>query len=166
MSTRRSEKRSLRPLVGDPTYAVWVDMLRRLVPDGRTHRLSQIVAGMLEFASVVAEEKFGERPVKGSSAQSLILASELADPDEIIGELSDLVEKLFEDAEDLDQIFVVSLTHLRVKPDHPLRGKIATYQKRRVTLPMPKGRGFSLQRRNLQCRGSRLHDPWCPTGEL
>jgi hypothetical protein len=31
-------KRSLQDVVGKETYTVWVDMLRELVPDGRTHR--------------------------------------------------------------------------------------------------------------------------------
>ncbi|MCI0608598.1 MAG: hypothetical protein L0Z71_06005 [Anaerolineae bacterium] len=49
-------KRSLQAVVGEATYAVWVDMLRELVPDGRTHRLSVVVAGMLQYALAVAEE--------------------------------------------------------------------------------------------------------------
>ena len=43
-------KRSLQDVVGKGTYAVWVDMLRELVPEGWTHRLSVIVAWMLEYA--------------------------------------------------------------------------------------------------------------------
>jgi hypothetical protein len=31
-----------------------------------------------------------------------------------------------------DQVFIVSLTHLRIKPDHPLSDKILAYQKRRI----------------------------------
>lgn len=31
-----------------------------------------------------------------------------------------------------DQVFVVSLTHLRIKPDHPLSDKILAYQKQRI----------------------------------
>ena len=34
--------------------------------------------------------------------------------------------------EEKDQVFVVSLTHLRIKPDHPLSDKILTYQKQRI----------------------------------
>ena len=31
-----------------------------------------------------------------------------------------------------DKVFVASLTHLRIKPDHPLSEKVITYQKRRI----------------------------------
>jgi len=31
-----------------------------------------------------------------------------------------------------DKVFVASLTHLRIKPDHPLSEKVMTYQKRRI----------------------------------
>jgi len=34
--------------------------------------------------------------------------------------------------EDDDQVFVVSLTHLRIKHDHPLRDMILNYQRHRV----------------------------------
>lgn len=34
--------------------------------------------------------------------------------------------------EEKDNVFVVSLTHLRIKPDHPLRDKILAYQKQRI----------------------------------
>jgi len=44
----------LREIVGDDVYDVWVAMLKKLVPDGRTHRLSVLVASMLAYASNVA----------------------------------------------------------------------------------------------------------------
>jgi hypothetical protein len=34
--------------------------------------------------------------------------------------------------EEKNQVFVVSLTHLRVKPDHPLSDKVLAYQKQRI----------------------------------
>lgn len=34
--------------------------------------------------------------------------------------------------EENNQVFVVSLTHLRVKPDHPLSDKVLAYQKQRI----------------------------------
>jgi hypothetical protein len=46
----RKSKRSLEDVVGEKVYNVWVDMLHELVPEGRTHRLSVVVAGMLEYA--------------------------------------------------------------------------------------------------------------------
>ncbi len=35
----KKRTRNFRAVVGADTYAVWVRMLRELVPDGRTHRL-------------------------------------------------------------------------------------------------------------------------------
>ena len=34
--------------------------------------------------------------------------------------------------EENKQVFIVSLTHLRIKPGHPLSGKISAYQKKRI----------------------------------
>lgn len=47
-------KQTLEEVVGQETYAMWVDMLRRLVPEGRTHRLAVLVAGMLHYAYLIA----------------------------------------------------------------------------------------------------------------
>jgi len=41
---------SLKAIVGEPSYRLWVDMLKRLAPDGRTQRISILVAGMLQYA--------------------------------------------------------------------------------------------------------------------
>jgi hypothetical protein len=62
----RKLKRSLQDVVGENSYSVWVDMLRRLVPDGRTHRLSVLLAGMLQYALTLAEE-FDEDELKEDS---------------------------------------------------------------------------------------------------
>jgi len=70
MATKR--KRSLQDVVGQETYSVWVNMLRILVPDGRTHRLAPLVAGMLQYALAVSEEESGEEPDDDSVAQSLL----------------------------------------------------------------------------------------------
>jgi hypothetical protein len=40
----------LQAVVGKAAYAVWVDMLRELVPDGRTHRLPVVIAAMRQYA--------------------------------------------------------------------------------------------------------------------
>jgi hypothetical protein len=87
-------KRSLQDVVGKETYAVWVDMLRVLVPGGRTHRLSVVVAGMLQYALEVAESDAEEPSVE----KSLIDAAETSDPDDIKSLLHDVVSKLFTDA--------------------------------------------------------------------
>lgn len=54
-----THQRSLDAVVGPDTYSVWVNMLRALVPQGRTHRLAPLVAGMLQY-----------RPKKKSKASS------------------------------------------------------------------------------------------------
>ena len=51
---------SLKQIVGQKIYTVWVEMLRQLVPDGRTHRLAPLVAGMLQYAANIAYEKYGD----------------------------------------------------------------------------------------------------------
>ena len=43
--------RNFRTVVGKDIYSAWVRMLRELVPDGRTHRLAVVVAGMLQYGS-------------------------------------------------------------------------------------------------------------------
>lgn len=90
-------KRSLHDVVGKEIYESWVDMLRELVPDGRTHRLSVIVAGMLHYATVIAEKLDQDDLEEGSVALSLINANEM-EPDEIKGELHDIVKRLFQEA--------------------------------------------------------------------
>jgi hypothetical protein len=90
-------KRTLKSVVGDETYSVWVNMLRALVPDGRTHRLAPLVAGMLQYALAVAEEADDE-PDENSVAQSLIYSTETGDPEEVSELLHDVIAQLFKDA--------------------------------------------------------------------
>ena len=58
--SRKTKKKSVRPkkspyrkdfkaLVGRDVYDHWLEMLKTLVPQGRTHRLSVVVAGMIHF---------------------------------------------------------------------------------------------------------------------
>jgi hypothetical protein len=89
---------SLKQIVGKETYTVWIDMLQRLVPDGRTHRLATLIAGMLQYASAIAYEKYGEEPEEDTVAYSLLMAEETADTDEVEDLLSEVVEELFRDA--------------------------------------------------------------------
>jgi hypothetical protein len=103
----RSEKRevvlarkgqdSLKKIVGSKVYSVWVDMLRRLVPEGRTHRLAPTIAAMLQYALEVAEEKYGGDPEEGSLVYLLCALSEEAD-DETKDLLLPVVERLLEGA--------------------------------------------------------------------
>jgi len=91
-------KRSLQDVVGKETYGVWVDMLRELVPDGRTHRLCVVIAGMLEYAvnkSMQIEHRSEE---EHSVAMSLIDATDTSDPDSIKELIHDVVDRLFKDA--------------------------------------------------------------------
>jgi len=93
----KKTKRSLQDVIGKETYDVWVDMLRELVPDGRTHRLSVVIAGMLHYATAIAEELDEDELEEGSVALSLINANEMG-PDEIKDELHDVMKRLFKDA--------------------------------------------------------------------
>ncbi|MFX0094466.1 MAG: hypothetical protein ACFFBD_22200 [Candidatus Hodarchaeota archaeon] len=90
---------SLREIVGDQIYTIWVDMLRRLVPYGRTHRLATTIAAMLQYASIIAYEKYDDNPEEDSVAHSLFIASEEIDYYLAEGLLLSVVEKLFEDAQ-------------------------------------------------------------------
>lgn len=89
---------SLSQIVGEKTYTVWVDMLRRLVPDGRTHRLAPMIAAMLQYTAEVAYERYSGNPPEGSLAHTLLKASEMYDPDQAVVLLSDAMGCLFEDA--------------------------------------------------------------------
>ena len=89
---------SLRDVVGQEVYDLWLDMLRQLVPDGRTHRLAPMIAGMLQYAADVAIQKFGDEPEEDTAAYCLLGADEICEPDEA-GDLQDLVAQLFKDAD-------------------------------------------------------------------
>src|SRR5579863_7487490 len=86
------KQRSLKAVVGQQTYSVWVDMLRALVPDGRTSRLAVLVAGMLQYALDLANDQ------EDSVAQSLLRAAEATDVSEVHQHLGDVVAQLFKDA--------------------------------------------------------------------
>jgi hypothetical protein len=90
--------RTLSSVVSAQTYSVWLEMLRSLVPDGRTHRLSVVVAGMLRHAADIAVTRFGEDAPERSAAASLIEAAEEADPEQVTDQIGDLVARLFRDA--------------------------------------------------------------------
>lgn len=90
--------RTLSSVVSAETYSVWLEMLRSLVPDGRTHRLSIVVAGMLRHAVEVAVARFGDTAPERSAAASLIRAAEEGDPEQVADHIADLAERLFRDA--------------------------------------------------------------------
>ena len=91
-------KRSLQDEVGEEIYSVWVDMLRELVPEGRTHRLSVVIARMLEYAVEKAEKIKHRNEEEHSVAMSLIDAAESGYPDGIKELIHDVVDRLFKDA--------------------------------------------------------------------
>jgi len=71
-------------------------MLKAIVPHGRTHRLSVVVAGMLQYAFHVANEK-AETCSKSRKFLSLYERS-LDDPEEEMEKVVELAEALFKDA--------------------------------------------------------------------
>lgn len=94
----RKSKRSLQDVVGKETYLVWVDMLRELVPQGRTHRLSVVVAGMLQYTFELADRIPNRTEDEHSTAMSIIDAAEVGNPDDIKELIHDIVDRLFMDA--------------------------------------------------------------------
>ena len=95
---RSRPERTLSSVVSAQTYSVWLETLHSLVPEGRTHRLSIVVAGMLRHAVDIAAERFGEDAPEGSAAASLIRAAEEADPEQVAEQIGDLLAGLFRDA--------------------------------------------------------------------
>ena len=91
-------RRSLQDVVGEKTYSVWIEMLHLLVPGGRTHRLSVIIASMLQYALELAEKTKHGNEEEDSVAASLIDATETSDEEEIKELIHDVVDRLFMDA--------------------------------------------------------------------
>ncbi len=94
----KETSRSFSGVAGADTYEVWVRMLRKLVPDGRTHRLSVMLAGMLQYAAVMAAANRDKEGDEGSLAASLLEATEASDPSEVNDLIHDAVVQLFKDA--------------------------------------------------------------------
>jgi hypothetical protein len=93
---------SLKEVVGDDVYSVWVDMMKRLVPGGRTHRLAPMIASMLQYTKMIAEEKYTNRLEESPVASMFGVATEDEDLDEYSEYEFDLVmplvNTLFKDA--------------------------------------------------------------------
>ena len=92
-------KRSLKTVVGEETYSVWVAMLRDLIPNGRTHRLSVLIAAMLQYAYSVADGKRKKDLNDDSVEQSLLDAGGFGNPEEVEEVIGDVVKQLFKDAD-------------------------------------------------------------------
>ncbi len=88
----------LDQIVGEQIYSVWIDMLRRLVPEGRTHRLAPTIAAMLHYALAIAAEKDDDGNKEGSVAERLISAYDNGYSEETEDRLLPLVQNLFRDA--------------------------------------------------------------------
>ena len=91
-------KRSLQDVVGKETYSIWVDMLRELVPDGRTHRLSVVIAAMLQYALDKSVKIKHRNEEEHSVAISFIDVDDAGYPDGIKELIHDVVDRLFKDA--------------------------------------------------------------------
>ena len=89
---------TLESVVGAGTYGVWVEMLKVLVPGGRTHRLAPVVAGMLQYAAERAHRGARGAPKEGSVADVLLSAGEHDEDGAPAADLVVLVERLFQDA--------------------------------------------------------------------
>ena len=94
----KKTSRCFDEIVGAETYVVWVHMLQELVPHGRTHRLSVLLAAMLQYAASVAEPDWNAAEDNSSLASSLIKATEAVDPSEVEDLLHDAVVQLFKEA--------------------------------------------------------------------
>lgn len=76
-------------------YACWVAMLKALVPYGRTHRLSVIVAGMMQYAvSVIDANNADDDPL----ADALLETTETGDPEDYPDLVHRAFAQLFKDA--------------------------------------------------------------------
>jgi len=87
----------MKEVVGAKIYNVWLDMLKSLVPHGRTHRLSVLVAGMLQYAQEVAYKKAESNSKARKLAESFESAFESSD-EEYLDKIIEIAENLFEDA--------------------------------------------------------------------
>jgi hypothetical protein len=99
-SARRAPAaRSLSAVVGDDVYGVWVAMVRRVGPGGRTHRLAVVIASMLQHAALVASEGRSRRRGRVAGAdQKLLIALQEPEPGGENEELAEAIVQLFDDA--------------------------------------------------------------------
>ena len=78
-------------LVGEETYKTWTSMLRQLVPSGRTHRISVVVAGMLYYASL-------QERIDDNAVSEIFDEIDGMDYEDTESQLLCVVEQLFTDA--------------------------------------------------------------------
>jgi hypothetical protein len=87
----------IKDVVGSKNYSVWLEMLKRLVPYGRTHRLSVVVASMLQVAYEIAQEK-EESNAKARQLYSIFESACEHDEKNGIEALLKITEQVFKDA--------------------------------------------------------------------
>ena len=87
----------IKDVVGSKNYSVWLEMLKRLVPYGRTHRLSVVVASMLQVAYEIAQER-EESNAKARQLSSIFESASEHDEENGIEPLLKITEQVFKDA--------------------------------------------------------------------
>jgi len=87
----------IKDVVGSKNYSVWLEMLKRLVPNGRTHRLSVVVASMLQVAYEIAQER-EESNAKARQLSSIFESASEHDEENGIEPLLKITEQVFKDA--------------------------------------------------------------------
>jgi len=87
----------IKDVVGSKNYNVWLMMLKRLVPYGRTHRLSVVVASMLQVTYEIAQDK-EESNAKARQLSSIFENAHENDEENGIGPLLKITEQVFRDA--------------------------------------------------------------------
>ena len=87
----------IKDVVGSKNYSVWLEMLNRLIPDSRTHRLSVVVASMLQVAYLIAQEK-EESNAKARQLSSIFESAYEHDEKNGIEPLLKITEQFLKDA--------------------------------------------------------------------
>ncbi len=87
----KSFRGDFEELVGEDTYQTWINMLKELVPHGRTHRLAVVVAGMLYYTAL-------QNRIEGNAVSDIFDEIDGMDYDDTESELMVVVERLFNDA--------------------------------------------------------------------
>ena len=87
----------IKDVVGSKNYNVWLEMLKRLIPYGRTHRLSVVVASMLQVTYEIAQEK-EELNAKARQLSSIFESANEQDEENGIEPLLKITEQVFKDA--------------------------------------------------------------------
>jgi hypothetical protein len=87
----------IRDVVGAKNYSVWIDMLKRLVAYGRTHRLSVVVAAILQITEEISHDKESSNR-KARRLSEIFENAYEQDEKNGMAPLLELTEQLFKDA--------------------------------------------------------------------